>query len=223
MLTSFLQIVEDIRPRSGGQLGRNHAGSTLVYTKELLMHMCEHAERRSRSQEVPPANAQPQPEGMLEEEEVIDQSTPPPAPLFRRTKLSGVKRPAASPSTVGSAAQSSTPAARAATVHDRFAADLQHYLDMKPIYSDDWDKPLQFWKKRAVVMPVLSEVAVQVLSVLPSSAESERVFSFLGDLCDKKRARVTSAKINQIVFIKRNTPFLEAFRSNAPPPSAEQL
>ena len=64
--------------------------------------------------------------------------------------------------------------------------------------------PLDYWRAQASVWPHLSAIAQQILLAAASSAETERLFSLAGSICDDLRGRLTGKKIDQLVFCARN-------------------
>ena len=64
--------------------------------------------------------------------------------------------------------------------------------------------PLDYWKSQSSVWPHLSVVAQQILLAAASSAETERLFSLAGSICDDLRGRLSGNKTDQLVFCARN-------------------
>ena len=63
---------------------------------------------------------------------------------------------------------------------------------------------LQWWKKNGPFYPRLSCLAKKFLAIPASSVSSERVFSLAGHLVSKKRARLSSANIDNMIFLNKN-------------------
>jgi hypothetical protein len=70
--------------------------------------------------------------------------------------------------------------------------------------------PLEWWKQRATIYPVLSQMARVHLAVPASSAPSERVFSAASLVLDERRRRLDEHRVSRLVFMKRNMPLFEA-------------
>lgn len=64
--------------------------------------------------------------------------------------------------------------------------------------------PLDYWKAQSSVWPHLSAVAQQILLAAASSAETERLFSLAGSICDDLRGRLSGSKTDQLIFCARN-------------------
>ena len=63
---------------------------------------------------------------------------------------------------------------------------------------------LRFWKMRQGKYPALSKLALILLTVPASSAPVERVFSSGGILMRPHRARLSSAMLEKLIFLKCN-------------------
>uniref|UniRef100_A0A1I8AHE5 BED-type domain-containing protein n=1 Tax=Steinernema glaseri TaxID=37863 RepID=A0A1I8AHE5_9BILA len=67
------------------------------------------------------------------------------------------------------------------------------------------DEVLQFWKKRRIVLPLLSTLAMKYLTVLSSSAEPERVFSGLSHLlANPKRGSLSNPTIERLLTVRHD-------------------
>jgi hypothetical protein len=64
-----------------------------------------------------------------------------------------------------------------------------------------------FWKAREPGYPLLSKVALDLLSAPASQAYTERLFSVCGDLTAGKRNRMTTA-LERRVFLKVNSKYM---------------
>ena len=82
--------------------------------------------------------------------------------------------------------------------------------DLKP----DGDR-LDWWKKHEKMLPLLSKVAKQVLGIPCSSAKSERVFSTGGMMVSKKRHRLKSTRVENLLVIKENRKLVEEFKERS--------
>ena len=67
-----------------------------------------------------------------------------------------------------------------------------------------WIALLYYWKAQSSVWPHLSAVAQQILLAAASSAETERLFSLAGSVCDDLRGRLSGSKTDQLIFCARN-------------------
>ena len=74
--------------------------------------------------------------------------------------------------------------------------ELQHYLD-QPVVNV---KAVEYWAERKITP--LSTLALQLLSVPSSSAPVERLFSKAGFLLSQRRTRLSSMKLEQLLFLK---------------------
>ena len=85
---------------------------------------------------------------------------------------------------------------------DRSEMEVSAYLSM-PIPPMD-TCPLQWWKNHCSALPRLAALAKKFLIIPASSAPSERVFSKLNIVINKKRARLSTERAEHLVFIKHN-------------------
>ncbi|CAF1402114.1 unnamed protein product [Adineta steineri] len=60
--------------------------------------------------------------------------------------------------------------------------------------------PLQFWKYNHTLYPRLAKIAKHVFAVPASSGGVERHFSLAGNIITKKRSRLSSDPVNDIIF-----------------------
>jgi hypothetical protein len=74
---------------------------------------------------------------------------------------------------------------------------------------------LQYWQVDGAEFPAIRAVALNVFSMVTSSAASERGFSTMGFIHSKMRNRVGSEKVKQLVFIKTNAPQLLSDQARA--------
>lgn len=63
---------------------------------------------------------------------------------------------------------------------------------------------VEFWKTRAAIYPLLSEIALDLTVAPASQAYVERVFSSCGLLCAGRRNRM-KASLEKRVFLKMNS------------------
>ena len=70
---------------------------------------------------------------------------------------------------------------------------------------------LDWWKRMANALPILSEIARSVLAIPASSAKSERAFSKGGNIVTRKRTRLNPNKVEKIVVIQENRKKVKEF------------
>ena len=70
--------------------------------------------------------------------------------------------------------------------------------------------PLQYWKQKKVVWLPLADLASKYLSIPPSSAASERLFSSAADVISQERNRLLPEKAEMLLFLKKNMLFLDS-------------
>lgn len=80
------------------------------------------------------------------------------------------------------------------------AKELEKYIN-EPKLHEDSDPLLDFWKIKKTKYPRLSILAKKYLSVQATSTPSERIFSKMGNVVNKKRNRITSAHTNETIFL----------------------
>ena len=66
------------------------------------------------------------------------------------------------------------------------------------------DNPLAWWKQNEEKFPLSARLAKKYLSLPASSAPSERIFSKMHAVVDKRRASLDPDRVERIVFIKEN-------------------
>ena len=79
-----------------------------------------------------------------------------------------------------------------------------HFYNLgQPSTSSD-ENPLEWWRLRAPILPLLSRVARRYLGIPATSCASERVFSSSGLICNAKRSRLTTENVETLVFLAQN-------------------
>ena len=68
--------------------------------------------------------------------------------------------------------------------------------------------PIEYWLNQQVTCPLLSSVAIDILSIPGSSAPVERVFSTADDSTIGKQNRLSDHNLEWEVLLKRNKHFL---------------
>lgn len=66
--------------------------------------------------------------------------------------------------------------------------------------------PLTYWKEKKPLWPCLADLACKYLSIPPSSAASERLFSSAADVVSQERNRILPEKAEMLLFLKKNLP-----------------
>jgi hypothetical protein len=66
------------------------------------------------------------------------------------------------------------------------------------------DDPLAWWKRKEPLFPRLARLARKYLALPASSAPSERIFSKMNAVVDKRRASLDPDRVERLVFIKEN-------------------
>ena len=69
--------------------------------------------------------------------------------------------------------------------------------------------PLEYWKEKKQVWNSLAIMAFKYLTIPPSSASSERLFSSAGDIISEERNRLISEKAEMLLFLKKNLPIFD--------------
>ena len=88
------------------------------------------------------------------------------------------------------------------------AKDISEYLSFPEALEDT--NPLIWWKANEGSLPVLSKLARRLLILPASSAPSERVFSKVNEVVDKKRNRLAPSTTEQLIFLESAIPLLES-------------
>ena len=82
---------------------------------------------------------------------------------------------------------------------------VEMYLK-KPVLSHiEHIHPLTYWKEKKPLWPCLADLACKYLSIPPSSAASERLFSSAADVISQERNRILSEKAEMLLFLKKLT------------------
>ena len=86
---------------------------------------------------------------------------------------------------------------------DEIAREIENYR-AEPEMSKDEEDILKWWRERRTRYPNLARLARKYLCVPATSTQSERVFSALGWLLNKRRLCLTGAHVNNQMFLKDN-------------------
>ena len=91
---------------------------------------------------------------------------------------------------------------------------IQKDLDRYESYSlaDSNVDILEWWRTHENTLPILSQIAKQVLTIPASSAKSERVFSTGGNIVTKKRNRLNPELVETLILIKENDKKVTRFK-----------
>ena len=71
---------------------------------------------------------------------------------------------------------------------------------------------LSWWKSHESVLPELAKIAKSVLTIPCSSAKTERVFSCAGNFATKKRNKIGTSRLEDLVILKQNKEALKIFK-----------
>lgn len=67
------------------------------------------------------------------------------------------------------------------------------------------ENPLEWWRLNKSKYPRISQMAYKYLSIMATSAPSERMFSASGHLTSDKRSRMTPDNANLLLFLNKNS------------------
>lgn len=105
--------------------------------------------------------------------------------------------------------------------------ELKSYLALPPVSIDDSKKALDWWKAHRRSLPLLAELARNVLCIPVASASSERVFSASGNIITDKRHNLTPENAKKLTLIKVNyeyiSNYIELQVSNPEEPQEDSL
>ena len=87
-------------------------------------------------------------------------------------------------------------------------AEMMVEMYLKESIQSRHTDPLQYWKNKKVVWLPLADLATKYLSIPPSSAASERLFSSAADVISQERNRLLPEKAEMLLFLKKNMPVL---------------
>ena len=68
--------------------------------------------------------------------------------------------------------------------------------------SEDFNNPLEYWKKNQPKFPRLSTVALQIFVIPATSASSERTFNSVGRVFEERRTRLNPGTIDAIMRVR---------------------
>lgn len=93
-------------------------------------------------------------------------------------------------------------------VKDTIEDELHQYLK-EPVIERRKGDPLQWWKQNEGRFKQLAKAARKFLCSPPSSVPSERVFSEVSAIYDKKRSKLTGEHAEQLCFLHHNLVLLD--------------
>lgn len=70
----------------------------------------------------------------------------------------------------------------------------------------DCENPLAWWKDREVQFPNVGFLARQILGIVGTQVETERIFSVVGLITDARRRHIGPENLNKLVLIRENWP-----------------
>ncbi|XP_030623602.1 zinc finger BED domain-containing protein 4 [Chanos chanos] len=88
------------------------------------------------------------------------------------------------------------PTTQAKSVEQELAA----YLHEEPTDED----PLQYWKRKSIDFPLLSQVAKKVFTVPATTTAVERIFSFVSKTLRPERCRLLPKNLETLIYLKAN-------------------
>lgn len=86
------------------------------------------------------------------------------------------------------------------TTADALAVELRHYTDQKRFRADT--NIMEFWKNHKSAFPLLSKIALMILTIPVTEVDVERLFSHLSFIHSKLRNCLTSEMISNILFLR---------------------
>lgn len=100
---------------------------------------------------------------------------------------------------------------------ERVDHELRQYIDRVPqmnmMNGRQYSNPLKdFWKKKELDFPLLSQLSRKILCIPATSAPSERVFSRAGLTITKLRASLSNDHANALIFLHDTWEIAEAFQ-----------
>lgn len=84
------------------------------------------------------------------------------------------------------------------------AIELKTFLGMPPVPEKHKVDVLAWWKKNGSNMPLLSQIARDILAIPMASSSSERVFSAGGSIVTDKRHNLATESVKKLLLVKVN-------------------
>lgn len=85
------------------------------------------------------------------------------------------------------------------TSSSRAIVEVQRYLDDDVLTREK--NPLQWWKENSYKYPFLGKLVRERCCVLATSVPCERLFSKAGNILNERRTRLSSRKLEQLLFL----------------------
>ncbi|XP_022835410.1 zinc finger BED domain-containing protein 4-like [Spodoptera litura] len=104
---------------------------------------------------------------------------------------------------IASTTTQGTPLSKAIKEVDMYLAD--ELLPRKD-QQGNLNSPLEWWKNRQFVYPHLKQIFVTHCNIVATSVPCERIFSKTGLIINQRRTRLTTSKVEQIMFLNINSP-----------------
>lgn len=104
---------------------------------------------------------------------------------------------------VASSTGQGTPLSRAIKEVDMYLSD--ELLPRKD-QAGNLNCPLEWWKKHQYVYPNLKKIYATHCNIVATSVPCERMFSKTGLILNERRTRLTTSKVEQIMFLNVNSP-----------------
>lgn len=89
--------------------------------------------------------------------------------------------------------------------------ELKCYLSLPPVSVDESKKALDWWKAHQKSLPLLAELARNVLCIPAASASSERVFSASGNIITDQRHNLSPENAKKLTLIKVNYDYIQNY------------
>lgn len=91
--------------------------------------------------------------------------------------------------------------------HPPGATEVERYFDSVEALAEHVD-PISYWESMTQEYPLISSVALDILSIPASSAPIERVFSTAGESTIGKHNRLADYNLEREIILKKNKHFL---------------
>ena len=85
---------------------------------------------------------------------------------------------------------------------EKVVQEMSVYLSMDQV--DPSVDVLTWWQIHATKLPMIANIAKQILCVPATSTPSERAFSKAGNLVTERRAQLKPNKVDMVLFLNKN-------------------
>ena len=92
------------------------------------------------------------------------------------------------------------------SLKEKLTDEFRHYMAV-PVTNWRVNNVMQWWGENEEKFPNVSKLARKYLAIPASSAPSERVFSQLKLIVERKRWRMDPARIESVLFLRCNKDF----------------